>query len=359
LFNSSREILSGAAEIEVHAIDPLRDVRWSRFIQAHPDGSIFHTTAWLQALGETYGYQPIAYIDSASEKEISNGQVFCQVNSWLTGKRLVSVPFSDHAALLVDGRDSCQFILAALKQKVNDNQCRYIEVRPTGDAPLDQLGLRKASTFYLHTIALDRGLGSIHRSFHKNCVQRTIARAEREGLTYEEGTSEKLIGQFYRLLLLTHERHRTPTQPISWFRNLAHFLGQSMKIRVASKGGRPIAAMITLSFKKTMTYKYGCSDAKYHKLGAVASLFWRSIQEAKSSDMQTFDMGRTDTNNPGLIAFKEHWGAQRKTLDYWRYPAKVLMAPQSWEFKAAKAAFSRVPNFALRTAGTFLYKHMA
>ena len=88
--------------ITAHEIDPLTDPRWDRFLQQHPRASVFHSTPWLEALRRTYGYRPVAYTTSAPHEDLENGLVFCRVESWLTGRRLVSLPFSDSCELLVD-----------------------------------------------------------------------------------------------------------------------------------------------------------------------------------------------------------------------------------------------------------------
>ena len=62
--------------------------------------------------------------------------------------------------------------------------------------------------------------------------------------------------------------------------------------------------MITLAYKQSMMYKYGCSDAKYHKLGGMAFLFWKTIQEAKKCGLAELDMGRSDLESSGLIRLK-------------------------------------------------------
>ena len=194
--------------------------------------------------------------------------------------------------------------------------------------------------------------------FHKSCVQRKIRQAIRERLEYTEGRSDRLIRQFHHLLLPTQQRHHLPPQPISWFRNLSDCLGEKLKIRIASKNGQPIAGMITLSYKQSMVYKYGCSDAKYHNLGGMAFLFWKTIQEAKTCGLAELDMGRSDLENPGLSTFKEHWGAERTTLKYWRYPAGMLSSSTQWELKAAKKIFSFAPSAAMATVGRLLYRHV-
>src|SRR5262245_20006552 len=86
----------------VHQLDPLSDPRWKDLVAWHPDASVFHPSAWLGALQRSYGYQPVAYTTSAPGAPLGDGIVFCRVESWLTGRRLVSLPFSDHCAPLVE-----------------------------------------------------------------------------------------------------------------------------------------------------------------------------------------------------------------------------------------------------------------
>ena len=88
----------------VHQIDPLQDPRWAELLQAHPQASIFHTPGWLESLQRTYGYEPLVLTTSPPGSALTNGVVFCRVKSWLTGERLVSVPFADHCQPLVRAR---------------------------------------------------------------------------------------------------------------------------------------------------------------------------------------------------------------------------------------------------------------
>jgi hypothetical protein len=267
----------------------------------------------------------------------------------------VSLPFSDHVALLGDNAKALEQILSFLSEQVKARFCNYLEVRPT--ARLSSDTLRNGSNFCWHKLPLNREISDLYKSFHPSCIQRKIRRAERERLVYSEGTSEELIQQFYRLLVLTHRRHGVPPQPISWFRNLRDCLGNGIKFRVASKNGRAVASIVTLTHKKVMVYKYGCSDAKHHNLGGMIFLFWQAIQDAKSSGLDELDMGRSDWDNPGLITFKENWNAERHTLVYSVYPDASRPNLTGWRARAARGLFTIVPTVALPPLGRMLYRH--
>jgi CelD/BcsL family acetyltransferase involved in cellulose biosynthesis len=342
----------------IYSFDPLEDMRWTRFLERRADASVFHTTGWLKALRQTYGYEPVAYTSSPPGEELRDGLLFCRINTWLSGKRLVSLPFSDHAAVLVDDQEVLHQIFSLLWEQARSKTWKYLEIRPVVPVAWVPPGLRKTATFYWHKLALEKPLDSIFRSFHKSCVQRRIGRAEREGLTYSEGRTEELIQQFYRLLLLTHRRHGIPPQPISWFRNLVDCLRENMTVRVASKDGRAVASMITLNHRDSMVYKYGCSDERYHNWGAVAFLMWRAVQDAKGREFEELDMGRTDCDNTGLVNFKNNWGATQSMLVYWGYPERLRPNPNRWDLRTARTVVARLPTAVLPVIGQLLYRHM-
>jgi lipid II:glycine glycyltransferase (peptidoglycan interpeptide bridge formation enzyme) len=144
-----------------------------------------------------------------------------------------------------------------------------------------------------------------------------------------------------------------------WFQNLIACFGDALTIHVASKAGQPIASILTLSFKKTMVYKYGGSDAHHHRLGAMPFLFWKAIQQAKSQAIVELDLGRSDIDQAGLVAFKEHLGGTRSTLTYYTCPESRRGTLHVGRFTpAARWAVAHLPDAALDLTGRLLYRHV-
>jgi hypothetical protein len=343
----------------VYKIDPTKDLRWSEFLDKHPDASVFHTSGWLEALQRTYGYEPVVFTTSPPEKELGNGLPFCRITTWLTRRRLVSLPFSDHCTPLVENSTELISLLTSLQREIENDNWNYIEIR-AGDLHLPSLAVfEKAKTFYFHKLDLRPSMDDLYRSFHKDCVQRKIQRAEREGLVCEEGREDSLLSKFYHLLLITRRKHGLAPQPARWFKNLIACLGDRVKIRVASKDGRPIASILTLRHKRVLVYKYGCSDHQFSNLGGTQLLMWKAIQEAKNDQLYEFDMGRSDFDNPGLIAFKDRWGAARSTLFYLRYPLRSSQTTSTaMQGNVAKYILAHAPDSVLAATGSLLYKYM-
>ena len=343
----------------VYTFNPLEDPRWAEFVQRHPRASVFHAPGWLEALRRTYGYEPVAYTTTPPGSELTNGVVLCRVYSRITGRRMVSLPFSDHCEPLVDRPEDLEGLLHFLELDCTKERWKYVEIRPRTGCAVPPGGLKPAQAFYFHALDLNPELTEILHRFHKASTFGKIRRAEREGLTCEEGRGATLLEKFYQLLVRTRRRLQLPPHPRDWFRNLVDCLGDNVKIRTAAKDGRPIASILTLSFKDGLVYKYGCSDERFHNLGGMPLLFWHAIQEGKRNGAREFDLGRSDSDNPGLITFKEHWGATRSQLTYWRYPARLAPAAAAgWRMQAAKKVFAHIPDSFLIAAGKMLYRHI-
>jgi lipid II:glycine glycyltransferase (peptidoglycan interpeptide bridge formation enzyme) len=346
----------------VFTLDPLRDPRWSAFIDQHPDASVFHSAGWLEALRRTYGYQPLVLTTSEEHEPLSNGLVFCRVSSWITGSRLVSLPFSDHCDPLVDDPDELETLIAFMKAEVKRSRYLYLELRSLRElssGALRTIQPQAHEAYCIHKLDLRPGLEELYRKFHRSCVQRKIQKAEREGLLCEEGRSEELLSKFYKLLLRTRRRHQLPPQSMAWFRNLAGCLGDGLKVRVVSQNDRPIAGIITTHFRDTTVYKYGCSDSRYHKLGGMFLLLWRAIQDAKASGAASFDFGRSGQDNKGLITFKENWGSTKSSLLYHRYTRGMHTGvPAEWKLWLVQKTCAYLPNPLFRALGTALYRHV-
>jgi len=288
--------------------------------------------------------------------------VFCQVRSWLTGSRLVSLPFSDHCEPLVDTPDDLSAISRALEEESRHRRWRYLEMRPL--KPVEMLASLQQVTvpYTFHQLDLRPDVETLFRNCHKNSTQRKILRAAREGLQYREGSTAELLACFYRLHTLTRKRHNRPPQPRKWFVNLMDCFGADLKIRVAFKGDRAIAAVLTIRYKDTLVYKYGGSDSRFNNLGGMHLLLWRAIQEAKAAGLGFVDFGRTDEDQQGLVTFKKRWGSEQSNLTYSRYSLTCnsghIFESYFLNGKSARARqlLTRMPGFTW--LGRALYRHV-
>lgn len=340
----------------VFELDPLIDARWQKFIEREKQSGIFHSIEWLKALRDSFGYEPVVLTLSEPAAELQSGIPFCRIRSRLTGNRLVSLPFSDHCEPLGDQAELGE-LLQNLSGATLSGGMQYVEIRPT--RPPQTRAFKSAESFFLHRLDLTPSIDQIFQSLQKSSIRRSIQRAERLDIKLEQGRSEWHLQTFYKLFVLTRRRLQAPPHPIQWFRNLIAYLGPKINILVAVKDDRPIASIIVLDHKQTVTYKYGCSDASRHSLGGMPFLLWKAIEAAKLSGALEFDFGRTDIENEGLTIFKDRWGAKRTTLTYFRYGKQ---SNRHWSglpgAKIIKRSFAHLPQSLLIRVGNIVYRHI-
>lgn len=345
--------------MRIHVLDPLLDSRWDEFVDRHPHASVFHDRGWLEALARTYGYELYVLTSAPFGQPLENGIVVCRVSSWITGARLVSLPFSDHCEPLLHESEEFEDFIHWMQDACDLQNWRYVELRPLSASYREGHGLQPNRSYWFHELDLRASLDHMFEQLHKNSFQRKVQRAEREGLSYESGRSEQLMNEFYRLLMRTRRRQQLLPQPRVWFKNLLECMRDMLRIRVARKDGTPVAAMLTLHHGSSVVYKYGCSDEKFHNLGGMPFLFWKLVEESKAAGAEKIDLGRTDLTNEGLIAFKDRLGASKRLLTYYRYAktAKQGLAALS-DSQALRQFFSLLPETVCSAAGRILYRHL-
>ncbi len=350
-----------ANRLVVQELDPLEDPRWRELADRHPRASVFHTVAWLEALKRTYGYGPLAYTTSPAGQALRDGWVFCLVDSWLTGRRLVSLPFSDHCEPLIDDVAGLAALYSALDDVLLREKLQYIEMRPKGALEPDTRLFSSAYSYCFHQLDLRPDLDTLFKALHKDSIQRKIRRAEREGLVCEIGRSEPMLDHFWGLFLKTRRRHQSPPPPRRWFRNIFDCFGAAAELRVAFYQKQPVAAIVTLRHKETVVYKYGCSDARFNHLGGMPFLFWNSIEAARRDGLRIYDFGRSDHDNAGLITFKNRWGTTRTELTYRRITASRRAYAQpalNWKARFVNGLLSHLPDTLLSSVGSLVYRHI-
>lgn len=342
--------------MQIFTANPLLDARWDDLVARHSRASAFHQRGWLEALARTYSYEPLFLTSTPPDKPLESAIVLCRISSLITGRRLVSLPFADHCEPLLNDPEEFQEFGGWLQTACEREGSKYVEIRPVSNWEMG--GLAPNSSYHFHELDLAPPIEQLFAQLHKDSVQRRIQRAEREQLEFEVGRSSALVDAFYHLTTMTRRRHGLFPQPRAWFKNLVECMGDSVDVRLARKDGMPIAALLTLRHQKTVVYKYGASDQRFHHLGIMPLLFWRLIAESKSQGMTRLDFGRSDLSQESLSTFKDRFGARSRTLTYYRYPAPGERRESGLTKRVVGQMCRVLPEPALSLAGKIMYRHI-
>ena len=201
----------------IRTIDPLTDPRWRELVQRDPRASAFHTPEWLDALRRTYGFVPVVY--ATDDRDVGNAIPFCAVASWLTGRRLVSLPFSDHCQPLVDDPSRLRDILDQVTADARRSGWRYVQIRPRlRGASVSGFGREEGN--YLYALDLRPDLDIIFKGIKRD-NREDIRKAERNALRHVVGRDAEFVRGYFGLHALTRSTQGVPPQPHAWFVSVA------------------------------------------------------------------------------------------------------------------------------------------
>jgi hypothetical protein len=108
---------------------------------------------------------------SAPTERLTNASLFSLVRSWLTGSRLVSLPFSDHCELLVEHADQLRKLCGYVESLRKVERWNYVEIRSSNSLSGLDSDFSPATTYQLHRLDLRPNLDALRKGFHKDCIQ--------------------------------------------------------------------------------------------------------------------------------------------------------------------------------------------
>ena len=190
------------AQVAVQALDPLQIPEWDSIVATHPDGTCFHGRGWASVLHETYGHRPKFFCRFRGGRLESMLPVM-EVNSRWTGRRGVSLPFTDVCEPLAENQGRAEGLYEAALEQGRERGWRYLECRAnTGQ----WRGATPSVAFHGHLIDLRRPEGEIFDSFEPS-VRRSVRKAQAAQLRVEFSPSLDSIRAFYALHCLSRKRH--------------------------------------------------------------------------------------------------------------------------------------------------------
>jgi hypothetical protein len=338
-------------------IDPLHVAQWDESLRSLPDYSFFHTASWATVLRESYDYQPVYF--TIREQAALKALLPCMaVNSALTGKRGISLPFTDYCEPIAPNAAHFGEMFHAATAFGKKQHWKYLEFRG-GEAFFRTE--EPSASYYGHILDLTAGSREIFSNL-RDSTRRNIKKAEKENIRVAISTSPDAMKEFCRLNAITRRGHGLPPQPRHFFQCVYdHILAKNLGfIVLASSEGAAIAANVYFHTGDTVIYKYGASDRAYQHLRVNHLIMWEAVKWGGDQGYKRLCFGRTEPENEGLRQFKTGWGARESLINYYRYDLqKDAFVKESRSVNPLfKKIFGKLPVPVLKTLGNILYRHV-
>ena len=342
-------------EKQVLRANPLDISNWNELVLEHPGYSFFHTKEWAKVLSVTYDYKPI-YFCILKDNRLVSAIPTMLVKSIFTGKRLVSLPYTDRCEPLINSSEDTDELKNDILKYCKENKINRIEFRAS--ARLFQYE-PPAHTDLYYLLDLHRSEDEIFRSFSEN-TRRNIKKAIKNSVQVFKQNNEEGLRLFYSMLCKTRKRHGIPPQPFSFYKNFYRqiILKNAGDIRLAQSENKIIAGAIFMHIGKRAIFKYGASDTVFKNSGANHFIMWEAIKEYNRLGYEELDLGRTEKGNEGLKRYKLGFDTKeglihRDILDV-KSKKPILTKIKASDFNKA---FSKLPVTVLRLIGKLTYKH--
>src|SRR3990172_10530414 len=101
---------------------------WNDQILSIPGHTFFHTSNWAAVLEETYGYTPL-YLGQYNRNDFTALLPLMEITSVLTGKRGVSLPFTDYCEPIGSGALQFPDMFNAAIAVGKKQNWKYLELR--------------------------------------------------------------------------------------------------------------------------------------------------------------------------------------------------------------------------------------
>jgi FemAB-related protein (PEP-CTERM system-associated) len=334
------------------------------FVEQQAKETFYFNQAWLDLISRLFGYEVIPLTTTNGAGEITGFLPLCYLQSPLTGRRLVSLPFSDYCPLLATDEVSANDLVNQAIALARAKRVKYLELRTGSKEVLAQHPDLVEGNLYVRwikplTTDTDAMWLSIERS-----VREKIKKAQRLGVQVCMAQDREEMEHYYRLNLLTRsKKHGMPAQARRYFYELwdTFTAKGAMQLWLAEYQGIIIASSISFASGTTVRCAYNSSDQRYLHLAPNHLLLWTAITWACTKGYQMLDIGRTACDNTGLMDFKRRWGTVQEPLPYYYYPRMAGLAStaeSSWKYRLLTSCWKRLPLQVTGPLGGYLYKHM-
>jgi hypothetical protein len=341
----------------VRVVNPLTRADWDNWISTGSGAMFFHSAAWARVLHGTYGLTPLYFTVQRGNRMLSLLPVM-DVKSALTGRRGVSLPFTDHCEPLGFSETSSSALIKEVLHHGRTQGWRYLECR--GGKPFGEVA--PSTTFFGHKLDLGSDTGALFNRFDSS-VRRAIRKAEKCGVVTEMSQTLPAVREYYDLHCRTRRHHGLPPQPFRFFLNIhRHVLSQNLgMIAIARYQSRPIAAAIFFHLGTEALYKFGASDPDFQEFRANNLLMWEAIKSCVAQGKKTLDFGRTSIGGDGLRRYKLGWGTEERQIHYYKYDfgKSDFVAAKDESLGWHNRLFRGLPVPFARAIGALLYKHTA
>lgn len=318
-----------------------------RFIDSCAEGTFFHLSGWQKNIAKTFGYKPYSLM-------VKNGENVCGIlpmfliKGLLSGKAMVSIPFSVYGGICADSSETAQLLLEEAKRITKEEGANYLELR---NKAISVNGLPTKDLYATFIKELPQNKQDCLENLPRKCRA-----ACRKGLSF--GLEAKMgidrLKEFYDIYAVSVRNLGSPIFPFTFLENLARQFKENVTVLSVTYRNKPIASVLAFLYKNTIMPYYAGSLPKYFKYSPNNVMYLKLMEFGVENGYRYFDFGRSKKGT-GSYDFKTFFGFEPQPLHYQYYLNKIDALPDtssvSPKIKLAVTAWKKMPVWMTKIVG--------
>jgi FemAB-related protein (PEP-CTERM system-associated) len=311
------------------------------FVRAQPEATPFHLPQWSRAIAAGTGQR--AHMLLAERGGAVRGLLpLTEIRSRLFGSALVSTGFGVDGGILARDDDAAQLLAEAAVQLADKLGCPSVELRG-GVLPA---GWPQTDGVYAGFV---RDLPGDEEAVLNRIPRKQRAEVRRAlGFGLEVGMGD--AGAHYRVYAESVRNLGTPVFPRALFRAVLAEFGGDADILTVSKGGRPLASVLSLYLNGTVYPYWGGGTREARAARANELMYYELMRHAVRRGCTRFDFGRSKLGT-GAFAFKKNWGFEPRPLVYAHRGEAREVNPLDPKYRLKIAAWQKLPLWVANRIG--------
>jgi hypothetical protein len=284
---------------DMRVVQSLDKGNWRRFVDDHPEGSIFHTPEMFEVFSRVKGFRPTLW--AVVDDRYNPLALFLPTKITLIGGLFMflttrATVFA--SALTVPGpvgEKALNLLLEVYNQEVG-KEVLYTKLRNVSNMAKVQSVLQEHGFEYKdhvnYLIDLTRPADVIFANINKS-GRSAVRRSQRRGVVPKELRHRSQIPAYYDLLLQTHLRANFPLADVSLFYAVYDILVPKgmAKMMFACVDDQYAAASLEMPFKDVIYSWYSGYDSAFSKTCPNDFLVWYILEWGAQNGYSCFDFG--------------------------------------------------------------------
>lgn len=306
---------------------------------------------------KAYGHQCI-YLMASEQDKVVGVLPLVKMGVPLLGSHFCSLPFCDLGGVLADSDAAQQELLEHAKAMMSATRIETAQLRHSAGHQVEE---PEPGAKVRMLLSLESSADAQFKKF-KSKLRSQVRKAEKNGISFFEGTTEEHRLEFYRVMQVNMHQLGSPVHSRKWFDSVLQEYGAQARLGLVEFDGVVVGGAIILLCGSSVTVPWASTLPAYNHLSPNMLLYWGLLSIAADAEYSCFDFGRS-TVGEGTFRFKKQWGAVAVPLEWQEFNQLGLQNIQSAEASSLRDKIAelwrRMPAFVVNLVGPTIRRYIS